>query len=600
MNRTTLSLLLGISIPAITISQDATEVPEEEQSGAEIQVRGEESSTEAKIRRLQQMPRDQVGETAGEQLQEAEAIRQRREANAEKRAAMRNDTANPNSTPLKAEAEATQSNDTSELANPAAKPLQDTIPSANPESMPVEENQTSTPTVDTAQGLANPASKPTDVNADTTAVTDRMPENANPEASAITANIEPTQRTTDTDPTEAGQTTEGEEKAAATEARMPEPSEVTPRPEAAPTGDPNAVQMNTATATSAGQTPTATTTNPEPAATSDTAAVANAEATARARKERSNRTAPNEKTSRILEEKRRDRTKDAAVAAKIEDDDDANSLIYSILGGAAAGAIAAKVATSDDRARAEAEAYRRGRRLPVNEVGRTQRDRDQSVDYLVRRFEGDASMQEAPYYRDQRRAEFRQPIYYNGNRRVVRYANRNEIPPVLIASERLDRVDLVPAREANWRPVALEANRYYNEVPAAYNSDNAYALSYSVDPNSAVSRDDILFQQGSTAFADAYSYDLVLDLAEAMKSSALGNRSFIIEGHASAEGDYAYNLRLSQDRAERIARDLVAYGVEPSRLVPVGYGEAEANYPASAPESQRSLDRRVMVFRMED
>ena len=32
--------------------------------------------------------------------------------------------------------------------------------------------------------------------------------------------------------------------------------------------------------------------------------------------------------------------------------------------------------------------------------------------------------------------------------------------------------------------------------------------------------------------------------------------------------------------------------------MPVGYGETEAAHSASAAESERSLDRRVMVFRM--
>ena len=83
-----------------------------------------------------------------------------------------------------------------------------------------------------------------------------------------------------------------------------------------------------------------------------------------------------------------------------------------------------------------------------------------------------------------------------------------------------------------------------------------------------------------------------------MRSSELQNEQFIIEGHASAEGDYSSNLRLSQERAERIARDLVSMGVNPDRLIPVGYGETEAQYPADAAEDLRSLDRRVMVFRM--
>jgi outer membrane protein OmpA-like peptidoglycan-associated protein len=61
-----------------------------------------------------------------------------------------------------------------------------------------------------------------------------------------------------------------------------------------------------------------------------------------------------------------------------------------------------------------------------------------------------------------------------------------------------------------------------------------------------------------------------------MNAPSLINENFVIEGHASSEGDYGSNLLLSQERAERIARDLVYYGVSPDRLMPVGYGETEA------------------------
>ena len=41
-------------------------------------------------------------------------------------------------------------------------------------------------------------------------------------------------------------------------------------------------------------------------------------------------------------------------------------------------------------------------------------------------------------------------------------------------------------------------------------------------------------------------------MAEAMRAPALSNETFVIEGHASDEGDYGQNLQLSQERAERI------------------------------------------------
>ena len=70
--------------------------------------------------------------------------------------------------------------------------------------------------------------------------------------------------------------------------------------------------------------------------------------------------------------------------------------------------------------------------------------------------------------------------------------------------------------------------------------------------------------------------------------------------HASAEGDWESNMTLSQQRAERIVREMVRRGVSPYRLVPVGYGESEARHPADAAESLREQDRRVVVYKLGD
>lgn len=131
-------------------------------------------------------------------------------------------------------------------------------------------------------------------------------------------------------------------------------------------------------------------------------------------------------------------------------------------------------------------------------------------------------------------------------------------------------------------------------------SAGGYELAYTVDPSSEISRDDILFVKGSTSFADSYSCQVVEDLAYAMSDYSLAGMRFVIEGHASAEGSAAANLALSQRRAERIAEEIVQRGVDPQRLVPVGYGETEARYAAGAPEGLRRLDRRVVVFRLEE
>ena len=321
---------------------------------------------------------------------------------------------------------------------------------------------------------------------------------------------------------------------------------------------------------------------------------------------------PSKETTKVLEDHgKRDRKADARQAEKIEDKDDAKRLIMTILGG---GAAALGIAPNDRQERQRpgfGDRSRQGYRPPVEEIGRTQQDRERNVGLMVNRFQGRAAPQAAPrgappgsLYRDQRGYEIsqgrRHTQFYEGNRRVIRYSNLQEIPPVIVASQRLDRVEVLPLSQSAYtaRPQGPRDGYYYNEAPPSYTANDAYAVSYRVDPDSAISRDDILFRQGSADFADAYSYDLVIDVAEALNAPALLQETFVIEGHASAEGDYGQNLLLSQERAERISRELVRHGVSPERLMPVGYGETEAAHPATAPESQRSLDRRVMVFRM--
>jgi outer membrane protein OmpA-like peptidoglycan-associated protein len=285
------------------------------------------------------------------------------------------------------------------------------------------------------------------------------------------------------------------------------------------------------------------------------------------------------------------RQREMDLARRLDNDDDAKTILYSVLGGAAAGAIAGNL-VSQDRDRYH--------RLPPEMVGRHPDDRRQSVDFLSRRFHGDAPWDEAPpVWRQNDYWDQHPPHYFDGNRRVVYYQTYESVPPILLASSRFDRVNVTTVAESPYQ-VNESAPYYHQNLPEAYRSDDAYAVSYEVDPDSAVILEDILFAQGSTDFADAYSYDLVGDLAESMNTSEIANERFVIEGHASAEGDYNANLQLSQERAERIARDLVAMGVAPERVVPVGYGEAEARYPDTSPEEERGLDRRVMVFRLNE
>ncbi len=245
--------------------------------------------------------------------------------------------------------------------------------------------------------------------------------------------------------------------------------------------------------------------------------------------------------------------------------------------------------------------------------------RDASVSYLLKRFQGKATLSEAPpamrqaprppptrpddrrfsdrnqrpgqdYDHDPSYLERQHPVY-NGQRHV-RYKSRAEIPAILLAVSALNRIQIRNYNELSYLPPTGF------EVAPEYRDQNAPVVSYQVDPNSMVSREDILFLQGSTSFADRNSFATIRDLAVAMGDPSLARERFVVEGHASAEGGYDSNLALSQRRAERIVRDIVRFGVSEDRLVPVGYGESEAAYTASDPDQYRRLDRKVVIFRM--
>jgi outer membrane protein OmpA-like peptidoglycan-associated protein len=71
-----------------------------------------------------------------------------------------------------------------------------------------------------------------------------------------------------------------------------------------------------------------------------------------------------------------------------------------------------------------------------------------------------------------------------------------------------------------------------------------------------------------------------------------------IQGHTDAQGDEAYNLKLSQERAEAVRRYIVDSGVEGGRLAARGYGETLPLQPGESPEAHEA-NRRV-VFKILD
>lgn len=65
-------------------------------------------------------------------------------------------------------------------------------------------------------------------------------------------------------------------------------------------------------------------------------------------------------------------------------------------------------------------------------------------------------------------------------------------------------------------------------------------------------------------------------LGKALSGDKLKSGSFLIAGHTDAKGSDAYNLDLSQRRADSVKAFLVeTYHVDPSRLATIGFGEEQ-------------------------
>ncbi len=88
------------------------------------------------------------------------------------------------------------------------------------------------------------------------------------------------------------------------------------------------------------------------------------------------------------------------------------------------------------------------------------------------------------------------------------------------------------------------------------------------------------------------------NLGLALRDPRLATYRFLIAGHTDAVGGDAYNLDLSQKRAEAVRDYLVlTYAVDAARLKPVGYGKMR---PLDAANPAAAVNRRVQIVNQGD
>ena len=100
----------------------------------------------------------------------------------------------------------------------------------------------------------------------------------------------------------------------------------------------------------------------------------------------------------------------------------------------------------------------------------------------------------------------------------------------------------------------------------------------------------------NSARVKAESLPVLSNLAEALQSKELQNSVFAVEGHTDAKGSAAYNLKLSQQRAQAVADFLKSKGVDEARLLAAGKGSAEL---ANSEQPFAAENRRVRIVNLD-
>jgi outer membrane protein OmpA-like peptidoglycan-associated protein len=106
-----------------------------------------------------------------------------------------------------------------------------------------------------------------------------------------------------------------------------------------------------------------------------------------------------------------------------------------------------------------------------------------------------------------------------------------------------------------------------------------------------ISLSDILFDSGKATLLPG-TQNKLMQLGKIL--SAYPDRRIVVEGHTDNTGGDAFNLQLSDARAESVLNSLIAQGVNPEMITAVGFGKSKPVASNDTP-SGRQQNRRVEV-----
>jgi outer membrane protein OmpA-like peptidoglycan-associated protein len=145
-----------------------------------------------------------------------------------------------------------------------------------------------------------------------------------------------------------------------------------------------------------------------------------------------------------------------------------------------------------------------------------------------------------------------------------------------------------PVRAVSAEPVAERVTIQVKEVPIEKTVTVIKEVPQVVEVERVVFPD-IAFQFNSTELTDLGKGKAYL-AAQKLKEKA--ELVVVVEGHTDASGSPEYNLKLGQQRAETIIKELTDLGVDPARMSAVSLGEGK---PLIEQETDwaRAVNRRV-------